>query len=83
MTMQIISTKELRENFLQVKTALEAGKSIVLLYRSKPLAEIKPISRPKWRRRIFSKQQLKRFISDDQLSSREQKQINATIKNLL
>ena len=77
-----ISTKELRENFLQVKATLERGQSMVLLYRSKPLAELKPISLPKWKRRIFSRKQLESFISDDQLSEKEQKPIDETIKNL-
>lgn len=82
MAVQTISTKELRENFLQVKASLEAGQSIMLLYRSKPLAELKPVSPPIWKRRIFSRKQLEGFISDDQLSEKDQNQINETIKNL-
>ena len=38
----MISVKQLRENFDQVKKDLENGKSFVLLYRSRPLAELKP-----------------------------------------
>ena len=82
MAVQTISTKELRENFLQVKASLEAGQSIMLLYGSKPLAELKPVSPPIWKRRIFSRKQLEGFISDDQLSEKDQNQINETIKNL-
>lgn len=42
MNINMISVKELRENFDKLKTDLEDGKSFILLYRSKPLAEIKP-----------------------------------------
>lgn len=82
MTIQTISTKELREDFSQVRAALEAGQSLVLLYRSKPLAQIKPVLRPKTRIRLFSKRQLKQWIAADQLTAREQKQIDAIINNL-
>ena len=40
--MKIISVKQLRENFDQVKQAMESGQSLILVYRSKPLAEIRP-----------------------------------------
>ena len=38
-----ISTKELRENFSAVLDAMASDKTITLLYRSRPLAEIKPL----------------------------------------
>lgn len=82
MNIRTISTKELREDFSQVRDTLEAGQSLVLLYRSKPLAEIKPIFRSKSKIRLFSKRQLKQWIAADQLTAREQKQIDAIIKNL-
>lgn len=82
MNIQTISTKELRKNFFQVREALEAGQSLVLLYRSKPLAKLQPIARPRKRLRLFSKRQLKQWIVDDQLTAREQEQIDAIIKNL-
>lgn len=82
MNIQTISTKELRENFSQVKTAMEAGQSLVLLYRSKPLAWIRPVAPVKRKPRSFSQRQLERWISDDQLTNQEQKQINAIINNL-
>lgn len=82
MNTQTISTKELREDFAQVRAAMEAGQSLVLLYRSKPLAEIKPIRQSKTRVRLFSKSQIKQWIADDQLTAKEQKQINAIIKSL-
>lgn len=82
MGIQTISTKELREDFSQVRAAMEAGQSLVLLYRSKPLAEIKPVRRPKARIRLFSQQQIKQWIADDRLTAKEQKQIDAIIKNL-
>ena len=42
--MQTISVKELRNNFPEVIQAIQAGKSYTLIYRSKPVAQIKPIS---------------------------------------
>jgi antitoxin (DNA-binding transcriptional repressor) of toxin-antitoxin stability system len=42
--MKMISTKQLREDFGIVKSAMEAGESLVLLYRSTPLAKIQPIT---------------------------------------
>lgn len=82
MGIQTISTKELREDFSQVRAAMEAGQSLVLLYRSKPLAEIKPVRRPKIKTRLFSKRQIEQWIVDDQLTAKEQKKIDAIIKNL-
>lgn len=82
MSFQTISTKELREDFSQVKTAMEAGQSLLLLYRSQPLAEIRPVSRPKRKIRLFSKRQLKQWIVDDQLTAKERERIDAIIKNL-
>lgn len=43
MKTQTISTKELRENFERVKNAMARGESLLLLYRSKPLARIEPV----------------------------------------
>ncbi len=40
--MNIISVKQLRENFEDVKNGLKNGESFILLYRSQALAEIKP-----------------------------------------
>lgn len=82
MNLQTISTKELREDFSRLRAAMRAGQSLLLLYRSQPLAKILPITRPKRSTRLFSKKQLKRWIAEDQLTVREQKQIDAIIKNL-
>ena len=81
MAMQMVSMKDLRENFSRVKAAMEAGESLMLLYRSAPLAEIKPV-RLKRRLRRFSTKQLKQWIVDDQLTPDEQRRIDALIKNL-
>jgi len=59
MAILTISTKQLREDFSQVKTALENGQSLLLLYRSKPLAEIKPAQKLAGLR-SFSTTQLRR-----------------------
>jgi len=44
MQTQTISVKELRTNFPKIRKGLENGTSYTLIYRSKPIAEIKPIS---------------------------------------
>lgn len=40
--MNIISVKQLRENFIDIRNKVEEGESFLLLYRSKPLAKIVP-----------------------------------------
>jgi hypothetical protein len=45
MNINMISTKQLRENFEMVKQGIEEGLSFILIYRSRPLAEIRPIER--------------------------------------
>ncbi|MCL4418397.1 MAG: hypothetical protein M1365_17215 [Actinobacteria bacterium] len=47
MKVQTISVKELRNNFPRIRKDLERGISYTLIYRSKPLAEIKPIEHKK------------------------------------
>ncbi len=44
MELPTISVKQLRNNFPQILKALENGISYTLIYRSKPIAQIKPIS---------------------------------------
>lgn len=82
MNIQTISTKELRENFSQVKAFMEAGQPLLLLYRSKPLAEIKPVRQFKTKLRTFTQKEIKQWLADDQLSQRENKQIDAIINRL-
>jgi len=43
MDINTISVKQLRENFDQLKIGLEEGLSYLLIYRSEPLAEIRPV----------------------------------------
>ncbi len=45
MKVNIISVNQLRQNFALLKKAIERGESYILVYRSKPLAEIKPIQK--------------------------------------
>ena len=45
--MNIISMKQLREDFSSVKQRLQAGEELLLIYRSQPLAEIKPVGKRK------------------------------------
>ena len=82
MDIQTISTKELREDFSQILAAMEAGQKLILLYRSKPIAEIKPFPQKKRRGRTFTAKQLMQWIVDDKLSEKQQRQINAIIKRL-
>lgn len=41
--MDMINVKQLRENFGKVKEEVEKGNSLLLIYRSYPLAEIRPV----------------------------------------
>ena len=82
MNIQTISIKELREDFSRVKAAMEAGQPLMLLYRSKPLAEMRPIAQAKQKLRSFSQRQLRQWIVEDKLTVKQQKQIDAIIKNL-
>lgn len=82
MKFQTISTKELREDFSKVKAAMEAGESLILLYRSQPLAELKPVKQTRQKLRSFSLKQLKQWIADDQLNEKQQKQIDTIINRL-
>lgn len=77
-----ISTKELRTNFASVLDAMASGQSLTLLYRSQPLAEIKPIPQAKSLGRNFSTAQINTWIKDDQLTKKEVKQINEIIHHL-
>lgn len=81
MSIQTVSTKELRENFNWVKEELESGKPLLLLYRSKPLAEMKPVKKTR-KLRSFSKRELEKWVSSDRLTEREQKQIETIIDRL-
>lgn len=82
MNTQTISTKQLREDFSLVKTAMDAGQSLLLLYRSKPLAKISPVAQPKLKPRTFSKRQIEQWIADDQLTPKQQKQIDDIFNGL-
>lgn len=45
MTVKTITTKELRNNFPKIKQAVDHGQSFVLIYRSKPFAQLAPLPR--------------------------------------
>ena len=45
--MNIISMKQLREDFSSVKQRLQAGEELLLIYRSQPLAKIRPVGKRK------------------------------------
>lgn len=82
MSMQTISTKTLREDFAQVIATMQTGQPLLLLYRSKPLAEIRPVVQTKRGLRLFTQRQLKQWIAADRLTDREQKQVDAIINHL-
>ncbi|OGD84484.1 hypothetical protein A2696_01345 [Candidatus Curtissbacteria bacterium RIFCSPHIGHO2_01_FULL_41_13] len=44
MQTQTISAKELRNNLPRIINSLKKGKDYTLIYRSKPVAEIRPVS---------------------------------------
>lgn len=85
MNIQTISTKTMREDFSQVRDAMENGQPLLLLYRSRPLAEIKPV-----RQKIisgvkpssFSLKRIQRWIKDDQLTAKQQARIDEIINRL-
>ena len=81
MAILTISTKQLREDFSQVKTALENGQSLLLLYRSKPLAEIKPAQKLAGPN-SFSTAQLRQWIAADQLTPAQQRRADEIINRL-
>lgn len=80
--MQTISTKTMRENFAQVVAAMQTGQPLILLYRSKPLAEIRPVTQARRTLRAFSQQRLKQWIVNDRLTTSRQKQVDAIINRL-
>lgn len=77
-----ISTKQMRENFDLVIDAMASGQSLTLLYRSKPLAQIKPIPGNKLLGRNFSTKQLNSWIKADQLTKQQSDKINEVINRL-
>lgn len=83
MSLNVISTKELRENFDQLLAAMAQGQSLTLMYRSKPLAEIKPIKSKLFTfGRSFSQKQISQWLRNDRLTQKQQRQINALINRL-
>ena len=83
MNLNTISTKQLRENFDWVLTAMANNQPLTLLYRSKPLAEIKPLPQAKTLGRSFSQAQINQWLKDDRLTAKEKKQIQTIANRLL
>jgi antitoxin (DNA-binding transcriptional repressor) of toxin-antitoxin stability system len=77
-----ISTKQLRENFDWVLDAMNNGETLTLLYRSKPLAEIKPLIQTKPQGRNFSDAQINQWLSSDRLTKKQQLNLDAIINHL-
>jgi len=82
MDIQTISTKELREDFDKIKNAMSEGQSLLLLYRSKPLAKISPVKKKRSALRSFSEKEMKRWIKDDQLDKKQKETIKKIIDRL-
>ncbi len=82
MNLNTISTKQLRQNFDLVIDAMASRQSLTLLYRSQPIAQIKPVLSKKPASRNFSTQQLNSWIKSDQLTNQQTRQINDLINRL-
>lgn len=85
MNVQTISTKDMRKDFSRVKQAMENGQTLLLLYRSQPLAEIKPVrttAKNQTPLRSFSLKQIQQWVKDDQLTVKQQVQIDEIINRL-
>lgn len=85
MNLQIISTKQMREDFSRVKEAMEEGRTLLLMYRSQPLAQIKPVFQKTIRKvkpRFFSLKRMQEWIKDDQLTEKQRARIYAIFNRL-
>lgn len=82
MNIQTISAKELREDFSRLLTAMDNKQKLLLLYRSKPLAEITPVARQRDYTRNFSQRQLNRWTKEDKLTAGQQRKIDEIINCL-
>jgi antitoxin (DNA-binding transcriptional repressor) of toxin-antitoxin stability system len=85
MDIQTISTKTMREDFSQVKDAMKNGQPLLLLYRSRPLAEIKPVRQKTTSEtglRSFSFKRMQQWVKNDQLTAKQQARIDEIINRL-
>lgn len=82
MKMLAVSTKQLRQDFGKVVEILENGQSLLLLYRSRPLAEIKPILTEPLRPRRFAQGRVREWLKDDRLNRKELSRIDEIIERL-
>lgn len=82
MNIKTISTKELREDFSRLLVAMDNKQKLLLLYRSKPLAEIIPVEHPRDYTRNFSQKQLKQWVKEDILTASQQKKIDEITNRL-
>ncbi len=72
MSEQSISTKELRENLPKVRAGLRRGQSYTIIYRSKPIANLRPINtdEDRWETAVDFTKLKKGGIEIDDLLSR-------------
>ena len=77
MNINTVSMKQLRESFPDIRERLEAGEELLLIYRSQPLAEIKPVGK---KARKVSKKNYTRMI--EKLAGGFQLGTNLTPKKL-
>jgi hypothetical protein len=61
---------------------MAAGQSLLLMYRSKPLAEIKPLPNRNLPPREFSTREINDWIQDDQITSAQKQAIESIIDRL-
>jgi len=77
-----ISTKELRQDFGKVVRALRSGQPLLLLYRSRPLANMQPVLAEPIKPRTFSKDRVRDWLKEDRLSGGQLRKINEIVKRL-
>lgn len=77
-----VSTKQLRQNFGKVVRALRSGQSLLLLYHSRPLANMQPVLQEPIEPRIFSKDRIQDWLKEDCLSGGQLRKINEIVKRL-
>jgi antitoxin (DNA-binding transcriptional repressor) of toxin-antitoxin stability system len=77
-----ISVKQLRRNFDVVLDTMASGQTLTLLYRSRPLAEIKPLPQTQSFSRNFSTAKINRWPKKDILKPQKEADIHAIIDRL-
>ena len=83
MNINTISVKQLRENFGELKAGLEEGLSYLLIYRSKPIAEIKPVIERNSTIKIDVNENTNKRIQKIKVKKRSSKQLGGPLDDLI